>query len=453
MQNRVGPEEYGIYFALFNFSFIFKIVLDFGLSNYNTREMSQHPQKLKSRFSNLIYFKLIFAAIYFVVTCLIGYSLGYANFEIELLLYLMVLQILLSLILFFRSNIAALQYFKTDAIMSVLDKTLSITFCAILLFTPFLGREITIQDFVNAQLLGLGLTAFTGFLIVGNKAEWTILKPNLKLIGGFAKAAYPFALLGLLMSIHSRTDAIMIERLLPGDGKAEAGVYAASFRLLEAFLMVGYLFATILLPLFSRMIKEKEDVRELVSSSFVALFSFSLIISVAGVFNSKDIIELLYINSSSYWADIFEILMLTFNFYVLAFIFGSLLTANGSLKQLNYIALCCVGLNVILNLVLIPELKAYGASIATLATQILSIILHIILAIRIFKIPFNGSYVVRVLLLILSVVTVNYLLDQNSLFEKGYWNALIAIVLSSPLPLILRLIEFKDVLKIIKLRS
>ena len=33
VQNLVGHESYGLYFALFNFSFLFNIVLDIGITN------------------------------------------------------------------------------------------------------------------------------------------------------------------------------------------------------------------------------------------------------------------------------------------------------------------------------------------------------------------------------------------------------------------------------------
>ena len=48
VQNRIGLAEYGTYLALFNFSFLFGIVLDFGLSNFNNRAVARHPSRLAS---------------------------------------------------------------------------------------------------------------------------------------------------------------------------------------------------------------------------------------------------------------------------------------------------------------------------------------------------------------------------------------------------------------------
>ena len=51
------------------------------------------------------------------------------------------------------------------------------------------------------------------------------------------------------------------------------------------------------------------------------------------------------------------------------YIFGTLLVANGSLRQLNYIFAGSLMFNVALNLLLIPTYKAEGAAIATCLTH------------------------------------------------------------------------------------
>jgi hypothetical protein len=43
VQNRVGLSEYGLYFALFNFSFLFQILTDLGIQQYNSRFIAQNP--------------------------------------------------------------------------------------------------------------------------------------------------------------------------------------------------------------------------------------------------------------------------------------------------------------------------------------------------------------------------------------------------------------------------
>ena len=57
--NRVGAEKYGIYFSLFNFSFLFNIFLDFGINNFNTKNVAQNEHLLSKYFSKLFSLKLL----------------------------------------------------------------------------------------------------------------------------------------------------------------------------------------------------------------------------------------------------------------------------------------------------------------------------------------------------------------------------------------------------------
>ncbi|MCK4288280.1 MAG: hypothetical protein KAW86_03670, partial [Bacteroidales bacterium] len=50
VQNVVGLEDYGFYFVVFNFSLIFNILLDFGITNFNNRNIAQHNFLLNKYF-------------------------------------------------------------------------------------------------------------------------------------------------------------------------------------------------------------------------------------------------------------------------------------------------------------------------------------------------------------------------------------------------------------------
>ena len=54
VQNRVPGGEYGTYQALLNLSIIFQIVLDFGITSYNSRTIAQDPDKLPELFPSML---------------------------------------------------------------------------------------------------------------------------------------------------------------------------------------------------------------------------------------------------------------------------------------------------------------------------------------------------------------------------------------------------------------
>ncbi len=414
VQNKVGPEVYGTYFAVFNYSFILSIILDLGINNFNNRAVSRNQKRAGEYLLNLFGVKLLLSFIYFIFTFISAIFSGYNELQMQMLLFLAINQILLSAILYFRSNIAALQLFKTDSLISILDRLLTIAFCLLLLYSPIVKGGFNILWFIYAQTAALGITAIIAFIVILRK---TVLQLNIwkvKFTRLILIKSMPFALLSLLMGIYYRIDGVMIERMLP-NGSQEAGIYAASFRLLDALNMFGYLFATLLLPMFANMIRKKESVNQLVRFSAELMFVIAVIAGVNCLFYRNEIMQLLYHDSTIYWAEIFGWLMLNFIPMSSIYIFGTLLTAKGSLKVLNFIALGGMLMNVGLNLFLIPKYGALGATYATLATQILVALLHIIAAEKEFHFKYPKQDLLKLGLFCILCLLVVLLIQYSSM--------------------------------------
>ena len=78
VQNTVGAENYGFYFVVFNFSFLFHIILDFGLHQFNNKEVAKNPSLLPSLFGKLFALKGMMAILYFAFTFCLALVLGYS---------------------------------------------------------------------------------------------------------------------------------------------------------------------------------------------------------------------------------------------------------------------------------------------------------------------------------------------------------------------------------------
>jgi O-antigen/teichoic acid export membrane protein len=121
VQNVVGSQQFGFYYAIFNFSFLFNILLDLGITNFNNRNIAQNSQLLAKHFSGIISLKLLLGFVYFLVTLGVGLIWGYRNEQLVLLALVGFNQFLLSFLLYLRSNISGMLMFRTESLMSVLD--------------------------------------------------------------------------------------------------------------------------------------------------------------------------------------------------------------------------------------------------------------------------------------------------------------------------------------------
>ena len=75
VQNRVGAAEYGLYAPIFGFAILLNIILDFGVTNYNNRNIAQHSHMLRRYFSGIFNVKLILAVVYLIATLLFGLAM------------------------------------------------------------------------------------------------------------------------------------------------------------------------------------------------------------------------------------------------------------------------------------------------------------------------------------------------------------------------------------------
>jgi O-antigen/teichoic acid export membrane protein len=179
-------------------------------------------------------------------------------------------------------------------------------------------------------------------------------------------------MLVLFMLIYNRADTLLL-RLLAVDGAYEAGVYAQGFRLYDAMYMVGFIFASVLFPMFSRMLHQKDPmISDLILVSSRWLVGGVLATVFVAIENADFLLTLLYkdqvTESSSF---VFIGLMLAFLAMSFNFIYGTLLTANGSLRVLNRISGFAALVSVGLNVCLIPLYGAKGSVIIAVITQVL----------------------------------------------------------------------------------
>jgi O-antigen/teichoic acid export membrane protein len=106
-------------------------------------------------------------------------------------------------------------------------------------------------------------------------------------------------------------------------------------------------------------------------------------------------------------ARVYRILSFCFIPISMTYIFGTLLTANGSLKYLNLVAGLGMLMNIGLNFILIPLFQQDGAATTSLITQSVTAILQAWLALKIFKIRFDWKYSLKILLYVLLVALIS----------------------------------------------
>lgn len=394
VQNKLGESEYGMYFAIFNFTYLFQILLDFGLQNYNNREIAADRKKIDSLLPSILFFKTGLFIIYLILCVAVAYPLGYLSKPFIWIILLN--QIILSFNIYLRTNISAHQQFIKDALLSVLDKLLMIIFCIGLIWGNIKGLQLTIFNFALAQLAAYVITflvcLYYSFRLTTN-LQFSL---SLNYFPQIAKETMPYAIIHFLMTTYYRIDGVMLERLQGSNGAMESGVYAQGYRIMEALNNIGYLFSTILLPLFAYRLSQHVEIKSLLKSSLSIIFCVAVSLIVCFFGYRVEVMSMLYKASNTlYSAEVFAYLLLNFFPVAILYVIGTLLTANKNFRLMIYTLSIAVLLNIGLNYVLILQSGAKGAGQATLITQLFMLICYSIYCVYLFRLKLNITYLLR----------------------------------------------------------
>lgn len=447
VQNAVGAEQYGFYFGIFNLAYIFNILLDLGITNFNTRNIAQHPHLISKHFPYLLSIKLLLLALYMVVTFSTGLLLGYHSRQFYLLAFLSFNQFLNSFILYLRSNFEGLLLFKWDSVISILDRVIMIAICGALLWLPQ-HPAFKIEYFVYAQTAAYLLTALIALTVLVSKTGFGRLRLSRPFTLAILKQSLPFALLVLLMASYNRLDPILLQKLSPaGLGDYNAGIYASAFRLLDVLTMVTYLVSVPLLPIYARL--TKSPTAELASTtrivtSLMLVYSITAAITLASM--DTQLMQLLYTDHIDESATVFSILVYGIIPIAMTYVFGTLLTATGRLRQLNTFALCTLAINILINVFCIPRWGALGSAWASLVAQSFMAITQLWAAIKIFHLRPSWGYILKIVFFTLSITSCTLLTPS----DHAWWLRLnIVGIVALVLAVLLKLIDINELKTII----
>lgn len=367
VQDVVGHDAWGMYAAALSFGFLFLTLADLGINYYAAKVLAGAPDRLRDYFPQLVSVKLILLLVYPALMYAVALALGYEPTQLWLLLLLCLVQAGAQFMEFFRANFRALQRFRLDALLSVFDRVLLLGLVGLLFVTG-----LTIQSFVYARLLAVGLSAlvFYGLLIrlygwLRPRFRWTVVRE-------LVSFSLPFAAITMLSSIHDKVDQVMLERLV---GDVPTGLYAAAYRWLEAFSMYLWTVLPLFFARFAYVQREPAEQQRLLHLGQLVTGLPLTFVCAFGVFFGD---KLLFLYDRSSPAELATMLACLQALFVALLIngnlavFSTLLSATGHERFVNRVLVVSIALNVLLNALLIPSFGAVACAWATVASFLLT---------------------------------------------------------------------------------
>lgn len=229
--------------------------------------------------------------------------------------------------------------------------------------------------------------------------------------------AVPLGLASVLITVYYQIDSVLLLQIA---GPRETGIYGAAYRFLSPLLFLPAAIMSAFFPVLSAVQRDDpKRVLRLVQVCADMMGVISLPILAGTIALSGPIINLLYGSGYQRAAGVLPILMLAF----VSICFGSLGGFLAPLLNLQWRLALYAGIgaaaNVALNLILIPKYGAYGSAWATVATEILTMLLMLSTGLRALKLKVAPVKLLKTIALAAAMTGIMVLARPLGLFPAG----------------------------------
>jgi O-antigen/teichoic acid export membrane protein len=360
IQNQIGHEAYGLIGALLGLGQWATAIADWGLYALVTREMARLPDQYSTLSATTLTLKLGLSLTAFVLFTGLGWLIGYQQAPAFVwLLLLLLYQISLSYLQFFRAYFQGTQSFRIDAFFSALEKGI------LLLFLVLFWEGLTADRYVGLLVLSGVLSASTAGVWVRLRYGPVSWQPRLTLLWEAFRQMTPFALMGYVSAINERINQILLERWI---GAYENGLYWGAYRWLSAAMMYLWIVMPLFFARFAHLGREKspELWRTFVWGHLVAALP---LIGIAGVFLAEPRLFLFLFSRSTpeelaTMSATLQTMALPLTLNGLFIIYSTYLTAVGYEWIALRLMLLAVTANILTCAFLLPLWAEVGAAIA-----------------------------------------------------------------------------------------
>ncbi len=367
----LGAKGFGILSFALAFTGIFGVFTDLGLEQLTIREVARNKSLAGKYLSNVSFMKVILVAVTFGIIALVINLLGYPA-QTTKVVYIITLSVIFSAFThLFNSIFQAFERMEYVSFGQIIESVLMFSGVILSIRCGFNVIGFASLFLITSLIvLGYGFVVlrwrFAKLALAGKGIDWSFWKPTIK-------EALPFGLSLIFVTVYFWVDTVMLSLM---KGSDMVGWYNAAYRLIFGLMLIPSVFVAAIFPVISRHYKTAKALLKIeYEIVFRYLFAAALFIFAFGLLFAKEIITVIY--GVAYLPSVIalQVLIWVIPIIFLTFLFGNFLAAVDHQKVVTMVAGANAGLNVILNLLLIPKYGYVGASVATVLTETLGLIL------------------------------------------------------------------------------
>mgnify|MGYP000927956209 CR=1 FL=1 len=373
----LGVEGYGEFTTIFSYVSFFAVFADLGFFSIMVREISKPHSQTQKIVNNIMTVRSILGIVVFLLCFVIALFLPAYNETIKYGIGIIAFGWFWTTI---NSTYVGVFQAKHQMYKATLTDIIGrLIILGLVLF--FIQQGYSLLAIVSAYAIG-NMINFLGSVVLGWGLVPFRFAFDYSLWRKMFAEALPMGIVLLFGVIYLRIDSVMLSLMKT---QTDVGIYGAPYKILEILALIPGIFMGNVFPVITRYYNEKDDRLYIAlqkSFDFLATIALPLVAGTfllampiigfiaGGEFQSATTLGNIFGHQANS-AMVLQILIFATGIIFISQIFTNTAVAIGKQRELVWPYILFAGVNIVINLLLIPKLSYIGASIATVITEFL----------------------------------------------------------------------------------
>lgn len=407
----LGQDGFGKYSTVLAFFAFFSAVADLGLSSVTAREISREGADESKILSKVLSLRLVSSFVVFLLAPFLVLLFDYPHdLKIGIL-------IAAGAILFSTLSLMLNGIFQKRVAM---DKVALVEFLGKLFqvgMVIFVVREnLGFLAIASTLLASLSFNALVVFFLSRRFVSFS-LEVDYAYWKKFLHESLPMGMTAIITFTYFKMDTILLSVL---QTSSHVGIYNVAYKVMENLIFFPAMLAGLILPLLSRFIyTNRKHFEEIANKTFKVFVIIVVPIVIGTWFLSGDIIRIVSGDAFLESVPVLQILIFALGCIFFGNFFNMLLVVGNAQKKLMQTLFFVAIFNLLLNAFLIPRFSYIGAAFASLATEMLVVVLTSFLVYKYIHYLPSFESIGKILLSGLAMGTALLFLSPYSFFLSG----------------------------------
>ncbi len=359
----LGVEAFGVFNFALAFVALFAVFTDLGLGSFTAREVARDHGKVGHYMRNILAIKLVTSLLVIGAIVVLVNLLGYPRSTVRVVYICCVFVVTSAVALYCGFVFQGLERMHFTAGGRVLQAGI------LLVGAVVLAHGAPRPDWYALLYIAAGGTAALFLFVAASRSSIGVgLSFDFREWRRILRAALPFGVSAFFVALYYWNGFVLLSKF---GGDTAVGVYSAPFRLVMGTVFAGVALASAIYPLMSRMhVAGQEQLAQLLGRALRYAVVIAVPLGIIGTMLARPIISLVFGAGYGESVAVLRILAWWGACICLNALLSNYFFASNRARVVTKQTAVSLGVNVVLNFVLIPLLGVVGTAVAIVAAEL-----------------------------------------------------------------------------------